>query len=136
MADRMALGMLRDLAALADCRIVVVPAAHLAAEIDGRVRAEGAVSVCVTAVTPGGLSEEARLCEQVRARRGDLRVVVGRWGSDPDATAADKLLRAAGAASVTRTLAETLREIAPNARPGGTTAAAPASTPRPAEISV
>ncbi len=132
-ADRIALGMLRDLAALAGCRVAVVPAAKLAAEVEGRVRSGGAVTVCVAALAPGGLSQAARLCEQVRARCPDARVVVGRWGSEPDPAVAEKFLRSAGAGRVTWTLGEALREVAP---PGGTPGAAPTSAPRPAPISV
>jgi predicted PurR-regulated permease PerM len=135
-ADRIALGMLRDLAALADYRVVVVPAARLAAEVESRVRADGAVTVCITGVAPGGLSEETWLCEQVRARRVGARVVVGRWGSEPDPAAAERLLRTAGAGSVTWTLAETLREVARPSPPGATAGAAPTAAPRPAPISV
>jgi hypothetical protein len=135
-ADRIALGMLRDLVALAGYRVVAVPAAKLAAEVEGRVRSGGEVTVCVAALAPGGLSQAARLCEQVRARAPGVRVVVGRWGSEPDPAVAEKFLRSAGAGSVTRTLAETLGEVAPAAPPGGTPGAAPTSAPRPAPISV
>jgi predicted PurR-regulated permease PerM len=128
--DRIALGMLRDLVAEAGGELVVVSSVRLAAEVESRKRRDRPVAVCIAAVAPGGLSGAARLCERLRAENAGARVVVGRWGSEPEPEAAERLLRSAGAAQVTWTLTETLSEIAHSDRP------LPTSAPRPAPVGV
>jgi predicted PurR-regulated permease PerM/mRNA-degrading endonuclease toxin of MazEF toxin-antitoxin module len=126
--DRLALGMLRDLVTEAGGEMAVVPATKLAAEIEGRMRGGRPFTVCVAALAPGGLSRSARLCEQVRAVKTGVRVVVGRWGAEPEAEAAEKLLRSAGATQVTWTLSETLKEVVLVDNPGSTPGAASRNT--------
>jgi hypothetical protein len=111
--DRLALAMLRDLVMEAGGEMAVVPATKLTVEIEGRMQGGRPVTVCVAALAPGGLSRAARLCEQVRAGKTGVRVVVGRWGAEPEAEADEKLLRSAGATQVTWTLSETLKEVVP-----------------------
>jgi predicted PurR-regulated permease PerM len=135
-ADRIALEMLRDLVALAGCQLVVVPADKLPAEVESRVRNDVPVLVYVAALAPGGLSEAARMCEQVHVRCPDVRVVVGRWGSESESAATEKFLRSVGVALVTWTLVETLREVTPPEQSGSKPDPAPVPSPRPAPISV
>ena len=45
------------------------------------------MTVCVAAWAPGGLNQAAVLCVQVRSRQPGVRVVVGRWESEPDPAA-------------------------------------------------
>lgn len=68
------------------------------------------MTVCVVTLALGGWSRATRGCEQVRSARA---TIVGRWGDEADAPAAEKYLRSAGATPVTRMLGETLREALP-----------------------
>ncbi|QJW93292.1 AI-2E family transporter [Frigoriglobus tundricola] len=129
--DQVAVGMLRDLVVGAGGEMVVVPSTKLAAEVASRVQAGRVVTVCIATIAPGGLSRAARLCEQVRAGKTGSRVVVGRWGFEPDENAAEKFLKSSGASLLTRTLAETLHEVAPEARPALPPEPLPALRPAP-----
>lgn len=129
--DRVAIGMLRDLVVGAGGEMVVVPTAQLAAEVARRVQSGRIVTVCIAALAPGGLSRAARLCERVRGGKTGPRVVIGRWGFEPDVNSAEKFLKVAGAGSVTRTLAETLHEVGPEEPSAPPPEPVPARRPAP-----
>ena len=112
--DQVTIGMLRDLVVGAGGEMVIVPASKLVEEVARRVRAGRVATVCIATIAPGGLSRAARLCEQMRAGKTGSRVVIGRWGFEPDVNSAEKFLKSAGASLVTRTLAETLHEVGPD----------------------
>jgi hypothetical protein len=116
-ADRLALGMLRDVARPEGCEVEVVPAGRLVAAAQERARAGGEVVVCIGAVSPGGLAQAAGLIKQVKARAKGVKVLVGRWGMSGDRTDTERFLTAAGATKVTWTLRETLAEFAPAGPP-------------------
>ncbi len=116
-ADRIALGMLHDLVTLAGGQLVVVPATKLPAEVESLARKGEAILVYIGALAPGGMTQAARICEQVRVRSPKVKIVVGRWGTESESAAAEKFLRSAGAALVTWTLTETLRAVTPPEQP-------------------
>jgi predicted PurR-regulated permease PerM len=127
MADRIALGMLRDLVEEAGGEVVVTPGAKLTAEIESQMQTGRTVTVCVVAIPPGGLSRAAQICDQIRLGKSGVGVVVGRLGTDSDAESAEKFLRSAGAGQVTWTLAETLQAIVQ----GNHTVPSPSRRPTP-----
>jgi hypothetical protein len=127
-ADRLALLMLRDLAAPAGCEVRVVPAARVVDEVKAAGRGEDVVA-CVAAVSPGGLAQAAGLCKQLKAKARGVRVVVGRWGMPGDTAEAERYLRAAGADDVSWSLRQTLDLIAP-----ATTPPDPGPTPTEQEV--
>jgi predicted PurR-regulated permease PerM len=111
-ADRLALLMLRDLAAPAGCEVRVVATARFVAEVKAAARGDEPVA-CIAAVSPGGLAQVAGLCKKLKTKAKKVRVVVGRWGMTGDTAEADRYLRAAGADDVAWTLRQTLDLIAP-----------------------
>ena len=116
-ADRLALGMLRDVARPAGCEVEVVPAAKLVAVAQERANHGDHVVVCIGAVSPGGLAQAAGLIKQVKARVKDVKVLVGRWGMSGDHRETERFLMDAGATKVTWKLRETLAEFAPGGAP-------------------
>jgi predicted PurR-regulated permease PerM len=116
-ADRTALVMLRDLVAEAGHEFVATSASRLLGEAGERVRAGRAVTVCIVALAPGGLSRTARLCEQLRASKLKVPVVIGRWGEESNAALAEKFLRSAGATQVIWFPRDTLEALAPARSP-------------------
>jgi orotate phosphoribosyltransferase len=97
--------------------VEVIPAGRLVAVARERASAGEKVVVCIGVVSPGGLAQAARLIKQVRAQVKGVKVLVGRWGLAGDRAETEKFLTAAGAASVTWTLRETLAEFAPAGAP-------------------
>jgi predicted PurR-regulated permease PerM len=117
-ADRLALGMLRDVARPAGCEVEVVAPAQLVTTAQEHARSSSAeVVVCVAAVSPGGLAQAAGLIKQVKARVKGAQVLVGRWGTSGDRAETEQFLKAAGATRVSWTLRETLDQFAPGGAP-------------------
>jgi hypothetical protein len=116
-ADSLALRMLRDVARPAACEVEIVPANQLVREVAERTGGGETLVVVIGAVAPGGLSQAAGLCKQLRAKAPKVRVIVGWWGAKPDTAAAEKLLHAAGAERVTWNLRETIDALAPESAP-------------------
>jgi predicted PurR-regulated permease PerM len=108
-ADAVTLAMLEVLTA-GRCRMEIVPAGLLTAEIAQIVERSGARAVCLAALPPGGLSRTRYLCKRLRARWPDLRILIMRWtGASGDEN--PEPLVAAGADSIHTTLLQTRDEI-------------------------
>jgi len=116
-ADRLALGMPRDVVREAGGELEVVPVAELVAAVRERAGEGVKVVACVAAVSPGGLAVVAGLCKKLKAAAPGVTVVVGRWGMTTDSAETEAFLLAAGATKVTWKLRETLAEIAPQGAP-------------------
>jgi predicted PurR-regulated permease PerM len=116
-ADRVALRMFGDLVAESGGELVAVPAAKLVAEVERRRAADRPISACIVTVAPGGLGRAAKICHEVRSGVTGVRVIVSRWGAEPDVTSAEKLLRSSGAGVVTWNLVESLKELVPGNEP-------------------
>jgi predicted PurR-regulated permease PerM len=112
-ADSLALRMLRDVARPVACEVEIVAAARFVQEVAERSARGEKLTAVIGAVAPGGLSQAAGLCKQLRAKAPKVRVIVGWWGAKPDTTEAEKLLHAAGAERVTWNLRETIAALAP-----------------------
>lgn len=104
-ADVLALAMLRAMVA-GRCEVTIIDADLLIAEIAAAVEASGAPVVCVAALPPVGLSRTRYLVKRLRARCPDVRILVGRWGVEPDSEEVE-VLRNAGADAVHGTVAAT-----------------------------
>jgi predicted PurR-regulated permease PerM len=116
-ADRLALGMLRDVARPTGCEVEVVPPARLVATAAEQARPGADVVMCIAVVSPGGLAQAAGLIKQAKARIKGVKVLVARWGSSGDKVETEQFLKTAGATKVTWTLRETLGEFAPGGAP-------------------
>jgi predicted PurR-regulated permease PerM len=129
-ADRLVLGMLRDVARTTGCEIEVVAPAQLTTTAVKRAQRDKDLVVCIATVAPGGLAQAAGLIKQVKARVKGATVLVARCGASADRADAEQFLKAAGATKVTWNLRETLNAFAP----GGAPAKAPKGVPeKPAE---
>ena len=53
--------------------------------------------ILISALPPGGLAHARYLCKRLRAERGDLKIVVGRWGQSVNVETNRKQLQSAGA---------------------------------------
>jgi hypothetical protein len=110
-ADELAVEMLRDMLSPARWDVCVLGDEVLAAELIDTVQRENFSVVCIGSVSPGGLGHIRYFCKRLRASRSDLRIVVGRWGSERRADFALEQFRAAGADEVHWTLLETSRRL-------------------------
>ncbi|HZT82092.1 MAG TPA: AI-2E family transporter, partial [Gemmataceae bacterium] len=78
--DKLALHMFEQLLGPARCRLEVLSAKTLAAELLERVGRDHPAAVCIAALPPGGLTHTRYLCKRLRAHFPGLKVLVGRWG--------------------------------------------------------
>jgi len=88
------------------CDVTILDADLLTAEVAVAVEASGAPVACVASVPPTGLTRTRYLVKRIRARCPDVRILVGRWGSELDTNEVE-LLRNAGADAVHGSLVAT-----------------------------
>jgi predicted PurR-regulated permease PerM len=84
----------------------VVSADMLAAEMVALVERKHPQLVCIAAIAPGGLARARYLCKRIRARCPQMRILVGRWGVDPNLENTRTTLTSAGADRIAGTLVE------------------------------
>jgi predicted PurR-regulated permease PerM len=112
-ADELALEMFRQLAAAAGCRVEVLSAQTLSAEVVGRVKKDRPAVVCVAAVPPGGLAQALYLTKRLRRQFPDLKILVGLWGQQELPPRVAGRLQHAGADQVAATLQEGRNQLVP-----------------------
>jgi predicted PurR-regulated permease PerM len=110
-ADLAGLEMLESILDSAHWKIELAAPVSLISEMLGRVEARQPALVLIGSVAPGGVAHTRYLCKRLHARFPELRIVVGRWGEQPDAPPAGESLREAGASAVCSTLFETRQEL-------------------------
>jgi hypothetical protein len=112
-ADETALHAFAQLLRGKRCRVEVLSADVLTAEVMSRVGEEQPALVCAGALPPGGLAQARYLCKRLRAQFPDLRILVGRWGQTDNVEKTRERLQAAGANHVATTLLEARTELSP-----------------------
>jgi hypothetical protein len=87
--------------------------AALASEMVQTVEKYDARLVCISALPPSAVAHARYLCKRVRARKKDIPVLVGLWGTKVDSKKAMARLACSENDKVVRTLADARAEIAP-----------------------
>ncbi len=111
----------------------------LTGEVVARIEEKSPAMILVAAVAPGGLAQTRYLCKRVRARFPNLKIAVGRWGTETDDS--DSMLLA-GADKVGTTMVEIheqiiqLCQIKPDSEVQNGAAAAPPLEVIPPEVVV
>jgi hypothetical protein len=109
--DELGLLMLRSLLDPARVALTITTTSLLAAEVVELVQEKRPSMLCISALPPGGIAQVRLLCLRLRARFPDLKILVGRWGQEGDATEIRDQLLAAGADEVTTSLAQTCKRV-------------------------
>ncbi|WP_435021398.1 AI-2E family transporter [Tundrisphaera sp. TA3] len=110
-ADVLALDMLRDALEPAGAEVIVATPELLAEAIEKEASTRKTVAVCLTALSPGGLSQSADICRAIKAKFPDVQITVARWGQSGDTTQTADYLKAAGADRIGWTLKEVKAEL-------------------------
>jgi predicted PurR-regulated permease PerM len=107
-ADELALLMIRQLLDSTRYEVEIMSDAMLTAEVVARISENMPAMICIAAVTPGGLAQTRYLCKRLRARVPNLKIAVGRWGTE---TEDSNSILLAGADKVGTTMVETREQI-------------------------
>jgi predicted PurR-regulated permease PerM len=110
-ADDIALLMLSQLLNPLRYDVEIIPCGTLTSEIAAVVAEKAPALVCIGAVSPGGLDQLRHICKRLRAISGELKIVVGRWGTVEETDAVCESLIAAGADQVGGRLCQTRDQI-------------------------
>ncbi len=81
----------------------------LTSEVIEQIAEKSPALVCIASLPPGGLAQTRYLCKRLRARFPDIKILVGRWGSQSDGTS--NALLTAGADKVGTTMVETRDQV-------------------------
>jgi hypothetical protein len=103
--DRVALHMVRHLLGRR-WDVQVIGSAALTAEVIEKTAKDEPAVVCVGSLAPGGVSHARHLCKRLRARFPDIKLIVGRFGTDRSLDEHRALLEEAGADEVKLTIAD------------------------------
>lgn len=112
-SDELALQMFRQLLQSPTCRVEVLSADKLSAEMVRQIKEEKPALVCIAALASGGLAHARYLCKRLRLQVPDAKVLVGRWGQKDNVAKTEERLRAAGADFVAVTLLESRDQAVP-----------------------
>ena len=107
-ADELALLMIRQLLDSTRYEVEIMSDAILTAEVVARIGEKSPAVIFVAALAPGGLAQTRYLCKRLRARFPNLKIAVGRWGTEIDD---GKSMLLAGADKVGTTMIETREHI-------------------------
>jgi predicted PurR-regulated permease PerM len=110
-ADKTALKMLRVLLEPSGCRVTVLSAKALPAEVISEIEKESPDLVCIGALPPGGLTQTRYLCKRLRAQLPQIKIIIGRWGERDNLEPSRRRLLDAGADHVAESLAESRHHI-------------------------
>lgn len=106
-ADALALEMLGQLLDPARWEVEILSVEMLSSELVARAGEKAPAVVCIGALPPGGLAHTRYLCQRLRARLPDTKIVVGRWGLKASVRENLEQLREAGADEMDVTLLKT-----------------------------
>jgi hypothetical protein len=95
--------MIRQLLDSTKYEVEIIPDAMLTGEVVARIGGKSPAMILVAAVAPGGLAQTRYLCKRARARFPNLKIAVGRWGTETDDSESIML---AGADKVGTTMVE------------------------------
>ena len=107
-ADELALLMIRQLLDYTRYEVEIISDAMLTAEVVARIGEKSPAVIFIAALAPGGLAQTRYLCKRLRARFPNLKIAVGRWGTEIDDS---KSMLLAGADKVGTTMIETREHI-------------------------
>jgi predicted PurR-regulated permease PerM len=102
------------LAALLDsprCKMEVVSADILAAEMVALVEKKQPALIYIGVIAPGGLAHARYLCKRIRAQSSEVTILVGRWGLSGTVNNTRETLASAGADRIATTLLESRDHI-------------------------
>ncbi len=127
-SDSLVLKMLGQLLTPSGCRLEIITDSDSPLQVIERLAEDAPEFVLISHLPPAGLTLARYLVRRLRARFGDLPIVVGHWGETPGSAAAAEQLVAIGASRVVFTLAEALVRISGEVvREPGDAAPAPAA---------
>jgi predicted PurR-regulated permease PerM len=89
----------------------ITPVEALTAEVVTRVAEEAPAVVCIGSLPPGGLAHTRYICKRLRTRVPEVKIVVGRWGSDGNSQRTQKQFAEAGADFLTTSILETRNQV-------------------------
>ncbi len=112
-ADEVALLALEKILDSRRCKMDVVAADMLAAEMVSLVDTKQPRLVCIAATAPGGLARARYLCKRIRARFPEVRILIGRWPLSGNLDSIRASLTSAGADRIAGTLLETRDQLLP-----------------------
>jgi hypothetical protein len=113
-ADELALRMLGDAIRPAGGEVIVERRAELNdAVAKAAAESDKPVVVCLSTLSPGGLSQARGIISRLRRRFPKVKVLVGRWGQSGDTGQTEKYLRSSGVDQVGWTLRETIGQLVP-----------------------
>src|SRR5262245_1535527 len=107
-ADELALLMIRHLLDSTRYEVEIISDTMLTAEVVDRSGEKSPAVIFIAALAPGGLAQTRYLCKRLRARFPNLKIAVGRWGTEIDDS---KSVLLAGADKVGTTIIETREHI-------------------------
>jgi len=107
-ADELALLMFRQLLDSTKYEVEIISNAVLTSEVVALIGEKSPAMICIAAIIPGGLAQARYLCKRLRARFPNLKIVVGRWGTETEDSNSIVL---AGADKVGTTIVETREQI-------------------------
>ncbi len=105
-ADELALVMFRQLLDPARFQMQLVSAEILSSEVVALVDTARPDVICVSVLPTGGLAQARYLCQRLRARSADVKILVGRWGASATGGENWDVLLSAGVDHVSGSLLE------------------------------
>jgi hypothetical protein len=107
----LAVEMLAKLMKLSGCVVEVLSANLLPGEVEAIIASRNPPVIFVAVLPPGGLEQAKFLCQRLRTRFADTKIVVGYWGRARNFDRLLVRLRKAGASYVTTSLLQTRSQI-------------------------
>jgi hypothetical protein len=111
--DELSLVMFQHLVDKGPCRLEIVSAKTLSAEVVGLVQRKQPALVLIAALPSDGLGHTRYLCKRLRSRFGELPILVGCWGLNQNVDRARTRLTAAGANHVALSLLDARDQFLP-----------------------
>jgi hypothetical protein len=109
--EELALETFRQLMGSTRCRIDVISARVLSAEVLARVREEKPALVLVASLPPGGVTHTRYLCKRLHAHFPDLKILIGRWGQRELPERVVQRFKSAGAQEIGTSLLESKAQL-------------------------
>jgi hypothetical protein len=110
-ADEIAATMLAQLLECRGHKTLLLPAAAVSSEILARLAEERETIICISALPPFAFAHARTLCEQVRRRLPNNRILVGLWRASGDREVIRERFGGARPDAVVTTLGQALRSM-------------------------
>jgi predicted PurR-regulated permease PerM len=109
--DELALKILQQVLVADGCAVNIASAKMLSSEVIALVDKMKPALIVIAALLPEGTAQTRYHCKRLRSRFPNLKILVGRWGTDEDTDDRGDRILAAGANQTATILAETRRQI-------------------------